>query len=71
MKTTCKAREKMTDFESPFYKIEDDMLIEKGRVGRLIGPGGGTLKALINRTGCEIFCMDKEGAPLARLRGVT
>ena len=40
-----------------------DMLVEKGKIGRVIGPQGTTLKALTQNTQCEIFVLDKEGPP--------
>ena len=43
--------------------VRHDIMIEKSRVGRLIGVGGSVFKALVARTGCEIFVLDKEGAP--------
>ena len=43
--------------------VRHDVMIEKSLVGRLIGRGGSIFKALVARTGCEIFVLDKEGPP--------
>jgi len=38
-----------------------DIIVEKAHVGRLIGSGGSTYKELTQKTGCNIFVLDKEG----------
>jgi len=54
---------KIRALESTPGNVRHDILVEKQRVGRLIGPQGSTLKALLANTQCEIFVMDKEGPP--------
>jgi len=54
---------KIRALEATPGNVRHDILVEKQRVGRLIGPQGSTLKALLANTGCEIFVMDKEGPP--------
>ena len=43
--------------------VRHDMVIERGKVGRMIGSRGSNLQALRQTTNCEIFVLDKEGAP--------
>ena len=43
--------------------VRHDNLVEKGKVGKIIGARGGTLQALEANTQCEIFVLDKEGPP--------
>ncbi|KAL3906033.1 MAG: hypothetical protein SGPRY_010697, partial [Prymnesium sp.] len=50
---------KIRSLESTPGNVRHDILVEKQRVGRLIGPQGSTLKALLANTQCEIFVMDK------------
>eukprot|EP00966_Prymnesium_polylepis_P101784 2356770-Prymnesium_polylepis.1 len=44
--------------------VRHDILVDKQRIGRIIGPRGATLQQLTHSTQCEIFVMDKEGAPI-------
>ena len=43
--------------------VRHDILVEKSKVGRLIGSRGSTLQALQQSTQCEMFILDKEGPP--------
>ena len=44
-------------------RVRHDIIIEKAKVGKIIGSRGATLQAVIQSTTCEIFVLDKEGAP--------
>jgi len=44
-------------------RVRHDIIIEKARVGKIIGSRGATLQAIIQNTTCEIFVLDKEGPP--------
>ena len=44
-------------------RVRHDIIIEKAKVGKIIGSRGATLQAIIQNTTCEIFVLDKEGAP--------
>ena len=43
--------------------VRNDVLVEKRRVGVLIGAGGSTFKELAQKTGATICILDKEGPP--------
>ena len=44
-------------------RVRHDIIIEKAKVGKIIGSRGATLQAIIQISTCEIFVLDKEGAP--------
>ena len=44
-------------------QVRHDVAVQKLRIGRIIGTRGIVLRALIERSGCEVFVLDKEGAP--------
>ena len=48
--------EKIRSLEATPGHVRHDILVEKGRVGRLIGPQGTTLKALLASSQVEALC---------------
>jgi len=52
---------RMVELQKTPGNVRHDIVIAKGQVGRLIGSGGTTYKELQNKTGCNIFILDKEG----------
>jgi len=61
--TTERVGKRIQALESSLGCVRHDVIVEKGKVGWVIGPQGSTLKALLASTQCEIFVLDKEGPP--------
>jgi len=62
--TTEKVGDRIRALETTPGHVRHDILVEKSKVGRIIGPRGTSLKALIEATACEVFVLDKEGPPM-------
>lgn len=54
---------RMAALEQTPGMMRHDILVGKPYVGRLIGQGGSTYRELQQKTGCNIFILDKEGPP--------
>jgi len=54
---------KIASLEESPSMMRHDMLVETRVVGKLIGLGGCTYKELTNKSGCNIFILDREGPP--------
>jgi len=54
---------KIASLEESPSMFRHDMLVETRVVGKLIGLGGCTYKELTNKSGCNIFILDREGPP--------
>jgi len=62
--TTEKVGDRIRAAEATPGHVRHDILVEKSKVGRIIGSKGIALKMLTNSTNCEVFVLDKEGAPI-------
>ena len=63
--TTERVGDRIKRLDARAEFVRHDMIVEKRRVGRLIGLHGAALNALLASSQCEILVLDKEGPPPA------
>lgn len=67
--STMPSGRSIEQFQASPGNVRHDILISKQQVGRVIGAGGSMFKELTQKTGCNIFVLDKVGAkPRRRAR---